>query len=66
MVANNTSTWRMNFSAIRMASRYWPVLTCHSMSDMHAALDSSKADRTLLQLNIGRYLNKRCTYVHIR
>lgn len=37
----------MNFSAIRIASRYWPLLTCRSMSEMHAALDSSNADSTL-------------------
>jgi hypothetical protein len=37
----------MNFSAIRMASKYWPLLTHRSMSDMHAALDSSNAESTL-------------------
>lgn len=38
----------MNFSAIRMASRYCPLLTCRSISEMQAALDSSNADRTLV------------------
>jgi len=37
----------MNFSAIRMASRYCPLLTCRSISEIQAALDSSNADRTL-------------------
>ena len=47
MVAKRTSTCSMNFSAIRIASRYCPLLTCRNMSEMHAALDSSNADRTL-------------------
>lgn len=47
MVANNTSTCKMNFSAILMASRYCPLLTCRNISDIHAALDSSNADKTL-------------------
>ena len=47
MVAKRTSTCRMNFSAIRMASRYCPLLTCRNMSEMHAALDSSYAESTL-------------------
>src|ERR1700679_2424691 len=37
----------MNFSAIRIASKYWPLLTHRNMSDMHAALDSSNAESTL-------------------
>ena len=37
----------MNFSAIRIASKYWSVLTHRNMSDMHAALDSSNAESTL-------------------
>lgn len=34
-----------------MASRYCPLLTCRNMSDMHAALDSSKADNTLHEIS---------------
>ena len=30
-----------------MASKYCPLLTCRSISEMQAALDSSNADRTL-------------------
>lgn len=48
----STSTCRMNFSAIRIASRYAPLLTCLSMSDIQAALDSSNAERTL-ELLVG-------------
>ena len=31
-----------------MASKYCPLLTCRSISEMQAALDSSNADRTLM------------------
>src|SRR5882762_95790 len=47
IAAKRTSTCKINFSAIRIASRYCPLLTCRSISEMQAALDSSKADRTL-------------------
>jgi hypothetical protein len=47
MVANRTSTCSINFSAILMASKYCPLLTCRSISEIHAALDSSKAESTL-------------------
>jgi hypothetical protein len=39
-----------------MASKYWALLTCRNMSDMHAALDSSKAESTLARAL--RFLNK--------
>ena len=47
MVANKTSTCRINFSAIRIASRYCPLLTWRNISEIQAALDSSNAERTL-------------------
>src|SRR5271170_4601624 len=39
-----TSTWTMNFAAIRLPSIYAPFETCSNISLIHAADDSSKAD----------------------
>lgn len=44
---NRTSTCEMKRFAMRTPSRYARLLTWSSMSDMHAADDSSKAERTL-------------------
>lgn len=44
IASNNTSTWMINFAAIRLPSIYAPFETCNSMSLIHAADDSSKAD----------------------
>ena len=44
MAPNSTSTWMMNFAAMRLPSIYAPFETCSNMSLMQAADDSSKAD----------------------
>ena len=41
---NRTSTWTMNFAAIRLPSIYAPFETCSNISLIQAADDSSKAD----------------------
>ena len=59
LITKNTSMCRMNFSAIRIASRYCPSRTCRSMSEMHAALDSSNAEDTGKTSNlITKFLGK--------
>lgn len=47
IAAKRTSTYKRNFSAIRIPSKYCPLLLCRSISEMQAALASSKADMTL-------------------
>jgi len=41
---NRTSTWTMNFAAIKLPSIYAPFETCSNISLIQAADDSSKAD----------------------
>lgn len=41
---NKTSTWTMNFAAMRLPSIYAPFETCSNISLIQAADDSSKAD----------------------
>ena len=57
----------MNFSAIRIASKYWPLLTYRSMSDMHAALDSSNAESTLAPVfSFSKRATKLRSYTHVQ
>ena len=44
---NRTSTWTMNFAAIRLPSIYAPFETCSNISLIQAADDSSNADNSV-------------------
>ena len=58
MVANKTSICRITFSAIRIASKYCPLLTWRNISEIQAAHDSSNAERTLLSSKMIRPISE--------
>ena len=47
MAPNSTSTWTINFAAMRLPSIYAPFETCNNMSLIQAADDSSNADNSV-------------------